>query len=185
MRRPCRPCALPRPRPPRKACKYDCHHGSRPYEPYKDAYDTPDGVGDGRPTALQVLIDNCFVGTYAGKVVLTTGGTNGIGLETARALRANEADVYFTAHSAEKAEKVRRVIFAKSQGKGKLEVVRMDMNSLESVRSAAKSFCRGAASSTSSLIMPASSTHKLKSRVVCVSVTTGGVSKGDKSVLTG
>lgn len=111
-----------------------------PMNPYKDAYANPNGVGDGRPTAVQVLIDNGSVGAYAGKVALITGGTNGIGLEAVRALRATEADIYFTARSAEKAEKVRREILANSNGKGKLEVVIMNMDSLQSVRNAAKSF---------------------------------------------
>lgn len=111
-----------------------------PFRPYAALFEHPNGPGDQRPTALDIVRDNDALGTYSGKVALVTGGTNGIGTETVRALHATGADVYFTARDAAKGEKTRRDLLAKSEGKGKLEVILMDLDSLESVRNAAKAF---------------------------------------------
>ena len=110
------------------------------FAPYAPLFESPRGVGDQRPTALQVVRDQGVTGTYIGKVALVTGGTNGIGVETARALHATGADVYITARDAHKGDKSRRDILARSEGKGRLEIIMMDMDSLESVRQAANSF---------------------------------------------
>lgn len=108
--------------------------------PYGHLYETPNGVGDQRPTALQIVRDEGVVGTYTGKVALVTGGTNGIGVETARALHATGLDVFITARDAVKGDKIRQEILSTSEGKGRFKVIMMDMDSLESVRNAAQSF---------------------------------------------
>jgi len=109
--------------------------------PYRALYDaTPKGPGDGRPTALRVLQDNDAIGKWQGRVMLITGGTSGIGLETARVLHATGADVYFTARDAVKAKTVVEDIRKSSTGSGKLDTIPMDLDSLDSVREAARIF---------------------------------------------
>lgn len=110
------------------------------FSPYAELYANPSGPGDKRPTALQVVQDNGAKGTWAGKTVLITGGTAGIGVETVRALHSTGADVYFTARSLEKAAATKQDVLKTSTAKGKLEVIEMDMDSLDSVRKAAKDF---------------------------------------------
>ncbi|KIE03664.1 short-chain dehydrogenase, partial [Metarhizium majus ARSEF 297] len=110
------------------------------FNPYADLYANPSGPGDQRPTALKVVEDSGAKGTWAGRVVLVTGGTAGIGVETVRAMHSTGADVYFTARSLEKAAATKADVLKTSSGKGKLEVVEMDLDSLDSVRKAAKDF---------------------------------------------
>ncbi|KFX87960.1 hypothetical protein V495_08328 [Pseudogymnoascus sp. VKM F-4514 (FW-929)] len=113
---------------------------SDPFNQYKTEFDNHTGAGDERPTALRVVEDNVAPGSFTGKVALITGGTNGIGLETAVALHSTGADVYFTARDAAKGEKSLKEIKEKSKGTGKLDVIPLDLDSLESVRKAAKIF---------------------------------------------
>ncbi|KAK4450860.1 hypothetical protein QBC34DRAFT_459153 [Podospora aff. communis PSN243] len=114
---------------------------SEPLNPYAALYDAPaKGPGDARPTAMQVVKDNDALGTWQGRVALVTGGTSGIGIPTAQALHATGADVYFTARDLKKAEPILEQIRKESPGKGKIEVVLMDMDSLESVKEAAYTF---------------------------------------------
>lgn len=66
---------------------------------YAAAHDTPHGPGDTRPTAMQILKDEdllSFPNRLAGKTVLITGGTSGLGLEVARALHAAGTKVFVT-----------------------------------------------------------------------------------------
>ncbi|KHN99165.1 NAD(P)-binding domain protein [Metarhizium album ARSEF 1941] len=93
--------------------------------PYAELYANPSGPGDQRPTALQVVEDSGAKGTRTGRVVLVTGGTAGIGVETVRAMHSTGADVYFTARSLEMAA-------ATTED--------MDLDSLDSVRKAARDF---------------------------------------------
>jgi NAD(P)-dependent dehydrogenase (short-subunit alcohol dehydrogenase family) len=75
-------------------------------------------------------------------VVLVTGcSPGGIGPETARAIHATGADVYITARDIKKGEEIAKDIL--SDGKsGKVEVIQLDLASLESVREAAKNFLK-------------------------------------------
>ena len=113
---------------------------SDPLIPYAEHYLQPNGPGYERPTALQVIHDNNLIGKWTGKVVLVTGGTSGIGLETARALFATNADVFITARDLDKANKVIVDIRKSTQGEGRFEAIEMDMDKLESVRAAAQAF---------------------------------------------
>jgi hypothetical protein len=110
--------------------------------PYAALYSNPNGAGDSRPTALQVAADNGVINKYAGKVIMITGGTAGIGIETTRALYATGADVFIMARDEHKAKRVIKDILSSSSGNGKLEVIKMDMDSLQSVRDAADEFLR-------------------------------------------
>ena len=53
----------------------------------------PQGPGDARPTALQIVRDEGLEGKLDDLVVLITGGSSGLGIETARAMAATGAQV--------------------------------------------------------------------------------------------
>lgn len=110
------------------------------FKPYATQFSNPKGPGDARPTALQIINDNDLTNKWADKVALVTGGTSGLGTETARALVATGAHVFITARDLQKAQGVVDSILKSSEGAGKLEVIEMDMNSLDSVKKAAQTF---------------------------------------------
>ncbi|KAH8881067.1 putative short-chain dehydrogenase [Thozetella sp. PMI_491] len=110
------------------------------FAPYAKLFVKRSGPGDARPTALQVIQDNDLVNKWTGRVVLITGATSGLGIETARALYATGADIYITARDLKKGQGVVEDIVKSSEGKGKIDLIEMDMTSLESVKKAAKSF---------------------------------------------
>jgi hypothetical protein len=84
--------------------------------PYAAAYANPKGPGDARPTFLQIIHDESLDGKLVGKVVVITGTTSGIGLETARALSATGATLFLTARDMKKAETRTRSRFARRDG---------------------------------------------------------------------
>ncbi|KAF4973198.1 hypothetical protein FSARC_450 [Fusarium sarcochroum] len=101
---------------------------------YAAAHETPQGPGDARPTALQIVKDEGAEGKLEGKVIVITGTSSGIGIETVRALSATGARLFLTARDLEKAKTALDGIFDASR----MELVQMDQASLESVRAAAK-----------------------------------------------
>jgi NAD(P)-dependent dehydrogenase (short-subunit alcohol dehydrogenase family) len=71
----------------------------------------------------------------SGKRILVTGVSAGLGVETARALTSHGADVVGAARDLDKARKATEAI--RKAGKGSLELIRLDLASLKSVRAAA------------------------------------------------
>ncbi|KAK1999774.1 short-chain dehydrogenase [Colletotrichum falcatum] len=110
--------------------------------PYAEQHNSDNlaGPGDSRPTAVQIIQDQGLVGKWTGKVAIVTGcSPGGLGPETARALHVAGADVYMTVRDIAKGEQVAKDIL--SDGKpGKVDVIQLDLGSLESVRRGAKDF---------------------------------------------
>ncbi|KAL8715448.1 MAG: hypothetical protein Q9220_000782 [cf. Caloplaca sp. 1 TL-2023] len=101
---------------------------------YAAAHDNPGGPGDARPTALDIVKDEGLEGKLADKAVMITGTSSGIGIETAKAMAATGAKVFCTVRDTKKGE----AALADVLKPGQVELVKMDLNSLDSVRSAAK-----------------------------------------------
>ncbi|OCL09456.1 short-chain dehydrogenase/reductase-like protein [Glonium stellatum] len=110
------------------------------YQPYARQHEYPQGPGDARPTALQVVEDEGLVGKLSDKVMIITGCSAGIGVETARALHATGAKIFLTVRDKEKGEAVIQDIIKTSRGKGSIELILMDLSNLSSVRFAAVDF---------------------------------------------
>lgn len=53
---------------------------------YIAAHESPNGPGDSRPTAYQIIQDEQLEGKLTDKVILITGCSSGLGIESARAL---------------------------------------------------------------------------------------------------
>jgi NAD(P)-dependent dehydrogenase (short-subunit alcohol dehydrogenase family) len=101
---------------------------------YAEAHLNPNGPGDARPTALQIIKDEAAEGKLSGKVVVITGTSSGLGIETARALSLTGAKLLLTARDLNKAKTALDEILEP----GRVELVEMDNCSLSSVRAAAK-----------------------------------------------
>lgn len=100
---------------------------------YENAHADPEGPGDARPTAIQIVKDEGVEGKLQGKVIVVTGTSSGIGIETARALALTGARLFLTARNLDKATAALDGILVK----GHIELVEMDNTSFESVRKAA------------------------------------------------
>ncbi|KAH7174064.1 uncharacterized protein B0J16DRAFT_406509 [Fusarium flagelliforme] len=100
---------------------------------YTAAHIKPDGPGDARPTALQIIQDEGVQGKLEGQVIVITGTSSGIGVETVRALAVTGATLYLTARNLDKAKSSLDGIFDPSR----MALFQMDQESLSSVRAAA------------------------------------------------
>lgn len=101
---------------------------------YAESHKSLQGPGDARPTALDIVKDEGLEGKLSDKVFLVTGCSSGIGIETARALSATGAKLFLTVRDVAKGESALAGILEP----GRVELVTMDLNSLDSVRSAAR-----------------------------------------------
>lgn len=72
-----------------------------------------------------------------GKRILVTGVSAGLGVETARALAARGAEVVGAARDLAKAETATAVVRADAANGGRLELIQLDLASLQSVRASA------------------------------------------------
>ena len=110
------------------------------YQPYAKQHEKPQGPGDARPTALQIIEDDDLSGKLSDVVIIITGCTAGLGIETARGLHATGAKLFLTVRNKEKGEAIVQDILKTSQGKGSIELILMDLSNLSSVKSAAADF---------------------------------------------
>lgn len=97
---------------------------------YAASWESTRGPGDSRPTALQIVNDEDLSGKLGGKVIFITGCSSGIGIETARALKATGAKLFLTARNLEKGKQALAGILEA----GSVELLHLDLESLESVR---------------------------------------------------
>lgn len=108
---------------------------------YAAAHISPNGIGDARPTALQVVQDEGLIDGLGGKTFLVTGANDTTGLETARALHMTGARIFITTRSPEKsAQAIKSIIESNGGEKGGIEALTMELGDLFSVRNAAKEF---------------------------------------------
>ena len=112
---------------------------------YASLHRNPQGPGDARPTSLQILKDSDVIGQYNDKVFLLTGGSNGLGVDEAKALANTGAKVFFTSRDLTKGERVRDEILKELKAEDpnaspRIEVIQMDLMKFDSVRKAAAEF---------------------------------------------
>ena len=88
----------------------------------------------GKETTTDELLEGR---TLSGRRMLITGGTSGLGLETARVLAAHGAHVVITARDADKAERAVATIRAAAAPGATVEVRELDLASLASVHACA------------------------------------------------
>ncbi|KAH6625572.1 retinol dehydrogenase [Boeremia exigua] len=101
---------------------------------YSEAHAKPQGPGDARPTALQIIKDEGAEGKLVGQYIVITGTSSGIGVETAKALATTGAKLFLTARDVSKAQTALSSFFNPDT----MEIVKMDQNSFVSIRSAAE-----------------------------------------------
>jgi short chain dehydrogenase len=113
-----------------------------PTNPYADAHLSPNGADDGRPTALQVIHDEGLVNKLVGKVMLVTGASSGIGIDTVAALHATGADIYMQIRDMKKGKEVMENILAYSEGTGNIDIIKMELDSFEPIRAGVEDFLK-------------------------------------------
>ena len=107
-------------------------------QPYAAQHAHPNGPGDGRPTAEQIVRDQNLVAALPGTTILITGCTSGIGIPTARALYLTGANIYITARNASKGQEIAASI--STDPSRPVKVIEMSLDSFASIRKAAKQF---------------------------------------------
>lgn len=103
---------------------------------YANAHVKPKGPGDNRPTALQIIQDEHRQDDLIDKVVFITGCSSGLGVETARAMKATGATLFVTARNIDKA----RLALGDVLDGGRVHLLKLDLESFDSVRACVAEF---------------------------------------------
>jgi NAD(P)-dependent dehydrogenase (short-subunit alcohol dehydrogenase family) len=103
---------------------------------YVSVHQSPDGPGDQRPTASQIVADEQLQGKWSDKTVFITGCSSGLGIETAKSLFETGATLYLTARDLKKAKSALGSLVESER----VHLLELDLNSLASVRKCADSF---------------------------------------------
>lgn len=115
---------------------------------YAAVHKAINGPGDERPTALQIVKDNNLEGKLTDKTILITGCSSGLGIETARALKATGARLFLTARNLDKGREALGDILEPSR----VDLLLLDLNSLASVREFADEFLKASGNKLNILI---------------------------------
>jgi NAD(P)-dependent dehydrogenase (short-subunit alcohol dehydrogenase family) len=90
---------------------------------------------------MQIVEDEGRVGQLKDEVIFITGCSSGIGVETARALHATGAHLFITARDLAKGAKVVEELLADGGAEqGKIDLLKLELDSLQSVRECAAEF---------------------------------------------
>jgi NAD(P)-dependent dehydrogenase (short-subunit alcohol dehydrogenase family) len=109
---------------------------------YAAAHQNPQGEGDASSTAFQIIQDEGLVNKLTNNVMLVTGSSSGIGVETVQALHTTGAHISMQVRDIKRGQGVLEEILAGSEGSGKLELLEMELDSLKSVRAGANEFLK-------------------------------------------
>lgn len=109
-----------------------------PFQPYKDVHASPQGPGDARPSAAQIVKDCGLEDDWKGKNIMITAANSGIGVTTAKALHLTGAKLFLTAREVSKLDQVIQEIVSANTALPAPEPLELRLDSLESVRKAAK-----------------------------------------------
>lgn len=107
--------------------------------PYANDHKNPNGPGDARPNALKIIRDQGLDGSLEGKVVLITGCTSGIGVQTARAIHVTGADVYFTGRDQTRGQQLVEQL-SKDGKPGKVVFLKTEMDCLADIKETISKF---------------------------------------------
>ena len=102
----------------------------------RNRWEALDGPGDSRVTGSQVVEDENLVNAWSDKVVLITGVSSGIGIETLRVIASTGATIYGTARNLEKT----RENLGPVLDTGRVRLLFMDQADLSNVRACAAEF---------------------------------------------
>ena len=88
---------------------------------------------------MQIVKDEDLVGKLTDKVMVVTGGSAGIGVETARAFHATGSRVFITVRDIAKGQKVIDSIMVDDPtNKAEISLIKIELDSLDSVRAGAR-----------------------------------------------
>ncbi|CAI7668367.1 unnamed protein product [Penicillium palitans] len=104
----------------------------------RNRWEVLNGPGDSRVTGSEIIQDEGLVDQWGDKVVLITGVSSGIGVETVRVLASTGATIFGTARNLDKAKEA----LGELLNTGHVKLLFMDQTDLSSVRACTEEFLK-------------------------------------------